>query len=87
MSAYILHCGICGQQRVHVTRTPDHRKHLRWSLLTLGLWLPVWILETLGARRPSCRGCGRHRSLKSTRVRHTPKMRRLRVRWTIHDAA
>jgi hypothetical protein len=47
-----LYCSTCQRIRRFRKRAPDHRLHLRFTLLTLGLWGLGWlILSLLSLRR------------------------------------
>ena len=41
------HCVNCQAVRRFRKRVPDHRLHLRFTLLTLGLWSIGWLILTL----------------------------------------
>jgi hypothetical protein len=42
-------------------QTPNHVLHLLLSVVTGGLWLPIWLLITvLGGGRFKCPSCGAH---------------------------
>ncbi len=42
-----LPCRQCQAVTPHEVRTPNHVLHLLLALLSVGLWLPVWIVLTL----------------------------------------
>jgi hypothetical protein len=43
-------CRICQEGRDFCRRHPDHPRHFRLTLLTLGLWAPVWLALSIAAR-------------------------------------
>ncbi len=51
-------CNSCGVPRMHVQRKPNHRLHLLLTVLTVGFWLPVWVLVSLFQAKPQCMTCG-----------------------------
>ena len=57
------HCPVCGQYRLFAKQGPSHILHLLLSLVTLGMWLPVWFLcVLLSAFEPfRCMACGQGR--------------------------
>ena len=42
------HCRHCGKNVLAVGTTPNHVLHAILTLFMCGLWLPVWILISLG---------------------------------------
>jgi len=54
------HCKTCGQKRLFEKEKQNNLLHLILSLVTVGIWLPVWILiAVLGAFKPyRCTVCG-----------------------------
>ncbi|MBN1911548.1 MAG: hypothetical protein JW818_17535 [Pirellulales bacterium] len=42
-SAAIIHCNHCKKDVQYHFDPVDHKKQLFLSLITLGLWLPVWL--------------------------------------------
>ena len=57
------YCRICAQKRPFDKEGPNHVLHLLLSVVTLGMWLSVWILviglNMWGLYR--CRSCGSRR--------------------------
>ncbi len=51
-------CRSCGVPRMHVQRKPNHRRHLLLTVVTVGFWLPVWVLIRLFQAKPKCMMCG-----------------------------
>ncbi len=43
---------------MHVQRKPNHRLHLLLTVLTVGFWLPVWVLVSVFQAKPQCMTCG-----------------------------
>lgn len=41
-------CPHCQEQTLALGRTPNHVLHLILSFFTIGLWIPIWILISLG---------------------------------------
>jgi rRNA maturation protein Nop10 len=60
------HCPTCGRQTLHLDQhaSCNHILHLILSLVTCGLWLPVWFFIAKAARdanresTPRCTVCG-----------------------------
>lgn len=53
------HCPSCDAHVMGIRNTPNHILHLLLSLVTMGLWLPVWLI--VGATsdpRYYCTQCG-----------------------------
>lgn len=54
------YCRSCDQRVLGVASTPNHVLHLLLTLITVGLWLPVWLLIALFSdqsfRCPQCGG-------------------------------
>ena len=86
---YFLYCRTCGDTRAHEIKALRHRTQALFAALTLGLWLPGWLVLTLQGRRPRCRACGTRRALPKTRVSaaKTPPRNRVRVPGPLNDAA
>lgn len=55
------HCKDCDQKRPFTKKTPSHILHLLLSVVTVGCWIPVWILMiVLNAFSPyRCTNCGK----------------------------
>jgi hypothetical protein len=55
-------CARCRRETLFTPARVNHWKHFFSSLVTCGLWLPIWALHFLGqAMRPlRCRECGWH---------------------------
>lgn len=53
-------CKTCGQLRLFEKKGANHVLHLLLSVVTVGIWIPVWILIViLSAFRPHrCPVCG-----------------------------
>jgi hypothetical protein len=54
------YCATCGRQTLHTKERVNHILHLILSVLTAGLWIPVWIFlgATNSAERTRCSVCG-----------------------------
>ena len=54
-------CKDCGQNKLFEKQGPSHILHLILSVITVGLWIPIWILcVVLNAFRPyRCTNCGK----------------------------
>lgn len=51
-------CNQCGQS-VGTLNSPNHLLHAILAVLTVGLWVPVWILSAMSTGKPICNRCGR----------------------------
>jgi len=59
-------CSICNKPTMHIGSGVSHVLHLLLSLLTLGLWLPVWLLCSLNqSTAAACTVCGKKAGLLS----------------------
>jgi hypothetical protein len=57
-------CKRCKLQTMHVRPPTSHVLHLLLSLVTLGLWIPMWILVAISnSSQLRCATCGRERGL------------------------
>jgi len=53
------YCKHCKEDVMAVKPTPNHVLHLLLSLISFGLWIPVWILITIvGVGAFRCTKCG-----------------------------
>jgi hypothetical protein len=53
------YCKACGKnQRVYVENPTKHVMHGILSLLTLGLWVIVWIFAGMSQKKYACFHCG-----------------------------
>jgi ribosomal protein L37E len=53
-------CKECGKRTLHVHRRTLHMDHALICVVTLGLWLPAWLLLTLNNNSHGrCTRCGR----------------------------
>ena len=86
---YFLYCRTCRDTRAHEIKAPRHLRHALFAALTLGLWLPGWLVLTLQGRRPRCRACGARRALSKTKgpVAKTRPRNPVRVPGPLNDAA
>jgi hypothetical protein len=52
-------CKICQKQTIHFSEKPNHILHLLLSIITVGIWIPMWIIITLIVMfRNECNLCG-----------------------------
>src|SRR5262249_15776603 len=51
-------CEKCEQERTFRQHRPAHLLHFVMSIITAGLWLPVWLLATVFPGSYRCRTCG-----------------------------
>lgn len=56
----MLHCAACERPTLHVSQAPSHVLHLLLTLVTCGLWIFVWAMQT--SSTPQCTACGRKRA-------------------------
>jgi hypothetical protein len=61
-----LHCGVCGEIRLHTQETPNHTLHIVLTALTGGLWAIPWILVAMQAKPALCGKCGTLRPAHSS---------------------
>lgn len=60
MTNIVLHCKNCDEATPHAQPQTSHVLHLLLSVVTVGLWLPVWLLVALNNRgQATCTVCGR----------------------------
>ena len=52
-------CAQCASQTMHVQQKPNHILHLILTIVTLGLWLIVWVPLSLFQGKPQCTVCGK----------------------------
>lgn len=57
-----IRCGSCGRETLHVRDRPHHLLHLTLSVMTFGIWLPVWGILGLTPDSPQCTECGSFRA-------------------------
>lgn len=56
----ILSCKNCGGPTPHESPSTSHVLHLLLSIITVGFWLPVWLLIAFNNRNQgTCTVCGR----------------------------
>jgi hypothetical protein len=54
------HCRHCQKKTPHLEPATSHVLHLLLSILTLGLWVPVWILSAIAnSSQKTCGVCGK----------------------------
>jgi hypothetical protein len=57
-------CKHCGKSTLHVGPHTSHLLHLVLSIITVGFWVPVWILVHLShSTQLACSQCGQSRGL------------------------
>jgi len=54
----VLHCRKEGYQTPHQVKKASHLLHLILSIITGGLWVPIWLLAILFVQSPTCLSCG-----------------------------
>jgi hypothetical protein len=58
----MLFCKACNRQTLHVCQETNcnHILHLLLSIVTCGLWLPIWLLAAISSSKytPICTACG-----------------------------
>lgn len=56
------YCRTCGQKRLFVKPGTNHILHLLLTVITLGCWIVIWILDGLchALSRGRCTQCGGH---------------------------
>ena len=52
------YCKVCQADRLYVAPTPSHLLHLVLSIITIGLWLIVWVLIGGKTGPYRCTVCG-----------------------------
>lgn len=52
-------CRACGRQQIVIRKGANHVLHLILSVLTMGLWLLVWLGSVIRFGGWSCSACGR----------------------------
>lgn len=54
-------CETCGGPKLFTKQGPSHILHLILSVITIGIWLPIWLLcVILNAFKPfRCEACGK----------------------------
>lgn len=58
------HCTRCAQETQHLKPSTSHVLHLLLSLITLGIWLPIWLLVALSnSSQGQCTKCGRKKGI------------------------
>ncbi len=58
----MMRCKACGKQTVHIQERANHVLHLLLTLLSLGVWIPIWFLCSLSGP-PRCTSCGRKKGI------------------------
>lgn len=59
-----LQCAVCNEVMPHSQETTNHVLHLLLSVITAGLWVPIWILLSIGNGKAmaTCTKCGNRRA-------------------------
>ncbi len=72
----MMYCKVCEDSTVHVQPSTSHLLHLILSLITLGLWIFIWILVALNnITQAQCTACGVQKGIfgsTSGGIRKTP---------------
>jgi hypothetical protein len=65
---HVMHrCRDCGKPTLHLQPATSHVLHLLLSVLTFGLWLPLWLIAALSnGSRCTCTVCGRGQGIFGT---------------------
>lgn len=62
-------CKKCAKITMHVRKGTSHVLHLLLSLITFGVWLPVWIILALNSSTTGqCTECGHRKGLSDSVV-------------------
>lgn len=54
-------CKNCQRHTMHLEQKPNHILHLLMSVFTIGLWVIVWLMVSIGGSAPQCTVCGKKR--------------------------
>ncbi len=65
------YCPYCERNSAHLQQKPSHLLHLFLSIITVGVWLVVWLLLALFAGKPVCTVCGGNKKA-ALAARHQP---------------
>lgn len=57
------YCPHCEDYTAHEVTGAGHMAHFLMTIVTLGLWFPIWVLRALTARKLNCRTCGRRKGM------------------------
>jgi len=58
------YCRTCAKKTIFIGPDTSHLLHLVLSIITMGIWLPVWIIVHMNnATKMACSQCGRMRGL------------------------
>jgi len=61
------HCRKCNAQTIHLQQGTSHVLHLLLSLITFGIWVPVWALVAISnSGQKHCTQCGKLKGLFGT---------------------
>jgi hypothetical protein len=53
------YCKVCGRRTLHLKPSTSHLLHLIMSIITMGFWLPVWLILSIRHEFESeCVECG-----------------------------
>jgi hypothetical protein len=57
-------CKACSKMTMHVQPATSHILHLILSLITFGLWIPIWVLLAAShGSQAQCTECGKNKGL------------------------
>lgn len=63
-SQLMKYCRSCKGKTLHVQPSTSHILHLILSVITAGLWIPVWLLVGMNnTTKSQCTACGRSNGL------------------------
>jgi hypothetical protein len=52
-------CKVCNKKTIHLAEKPNHILHLLISIISVGIWIPFWILITILCMfQNDCTVCG-----------------------------
>ncbi|MCF8721233.1 hypothetical protein J2S31_002131 [Nitrospina gracilis Nb-211] len=58
------HCKLCDKKTLHVGPSTSHVLHLLLTLLTMGVWVFMWILVAANnTTKTQCTVCGRNKGI------------------------
>lgn len=55
---FMRQCAKCEKPTMHVQQKPAHLLHLVLTVVTVGLWLLVWLALSVFQGKPQCTVCG-----------------------------
>jgi len=52
------YCQHCSRQVLAARKTPNHVLHLLLTVITMGFWIPIWVLSSIQLGGWLCQSCG-----------------------------